>query len=67
MATLTKLRVGRAIPLAPVGPLGSPRLLLRTYTLTDAEAVFEAIDETRGSLTQWVPDIGCRRTVLEVE
>jgi RimJ/RimL family protein N-acetyltransferase len=29
--------------------------------------VFEAIDETRASLTQWVPDIGCRRTIRDVQ
>jgi RimJ/RimL family protein N-acetyltransferase len=52
--------------LVSVVRLDSPRLVLRTYRPTDAEAVFEAIDETRGSLTEWVPDIGCRRTVREV-
>jgi RimJ/RimL family protein N-acetyltransferase len=67
MATLSKLPVGRAISLAPIPPLASPRLLLRTYTVSDAEVVFEAIDETRASLSQWVPDIGCRGTIGEVQ
>jgi ribosomal-protein-serine acetyltransferase len=67
MATLIKQRVGRAVSPAPLGPLTSPRLELRSYNLADAEAVFEAIDETRLSLTHWVPDIGCRRTALEVQ
>src|SRR5712691_9449175 len=67
MATLCMLPVGQATSLAPVGRLDSPRLRLRQYSLTDAEAVFEAIDETRASLTQWVPDIGCRRTIREVQ
>src|SRR5438445_10751830 len=46
--------------------LTTTRLVLRSYTLADSQAVFEAIDETRPSLERWVPDIGCRRTVEAV-
>lgn len=47
--------------------LGSPRVVLRSYRATDAEVVWEAIEESRPSLARWVPDIGRRRSLAEVE
>jgi RimJ/RimL family protein N-acetyltransferase len=46
--------------------LCSPRVVLRSYRTTDAEVVWEAIEESRPSLARWVPDIG-RRNMAEVE
>jgi RimJ/RimL family protein N-acetyltransferase len=47
--------------------LDSTRLVLRGYRPTDAEAVSEAIHESRTSLARWVPDIGRPRSLAEVE
>jgi RimJ/RimL family protein N-acetyltransferase len=44
----------------------SRRLVLRAYRLADAQAVWEAIDESRPSLERWVPDIGRRQTPDDV-
>ena len=48
------------------GPLIGPRVMLRAYSVTDAQTVWEAIEETRGSLLCWMPDIGRHRTAAEV-
>jgi RimJ/RimL family protein N-acetyltransferase len=41
-------------------------VVLRAYSVTDAQTVWEAIEETRGSLLCWMPDIGRHRTPAEV-
>jgi RimJ/RimL family protein N-acetyltransferase len=68
VATSTDAPATRTIPRPSpaAGALATTKLLLRSYTLADSQAVFEAIDETRPSLERWVPDIGCRRTVEAV-
>jgi ribosomal-protein-serine acetyltransferase len=48
-------------PPAPI-TLISKDIVLRAYRLADADAVWEAIDESRPSLERWVPDIASRRT-----
>ena len=47
--------------------LRSRRVFLRSYRPTDAKVVWEAIEESRPSLARWVPDIGRRRSLAEVE
>jgi len=42
--------------------LSSPRLVLRSYRPSDAEVIWEAVEETRPSLVRWVPDIGRQQT-----
>jgi RimJ/RimL family protein N-acetyltransferase len=39
---------------------------VREYRLADAEAIWAAIQESRHSLAQWVPDIARRQTPAEV-
>jgi RimJ/RimL family protein N-acetyltransferase len=43
------------------------RVVLRSYRPTDAQVVWAAIEESRPSLARWVPDIGRRRSMAEVE
>jgi RimJ/RimL family protein N-acetyltransferase len=51
--------------LPEVGMIGV-RLVMRHYRRTDAEAVCEAIQESRTSLARWVPDIARYQTVDQV-
>jgi RimJ/RimL family protein N-acetyltransferase len=55
---------GLAVPAAT--RLMSPRLIVRDYRSTDAEAIWQAIAESRSSLARWVPDIARRQTPAEV-
>jgi RimJ/RimL family protein N-acetyltransferase len=56
-----------AVPAGPATPrMISLRLVLRAYRVADVEAVWHAIEESRASLSRWVPDIGRRRTAAEV-
>jgi RimJ/RimL family protein N-acetyltransferase len=55
---------GLAVPAA--SHMISPRLIVRDYRSTDAEAIWRAIEESRSSLTHWVPDIARRQTPAEV-
>ncbi len=62
---LPREQQGRTVE-SPSTFLIGPRVVLRPYRLADAQAVWEAIDESRASLERWVPDIGCRRTPTDV-
>jgi RimJ/RimL family protein N-acetyltransferase len=42
------------------------RVVLRSYTIDDAEVVWEAVEESRDSLIRWTPDIGRLRTADDV-
>jgi RimJ/RimL family protein N-acetyltransferase len=55
-----------ALAVLPPNQMISPRLIVRDYRSTDAQAVWQAIDESRPSLARWVPDIARRQTPAEV-
>jgi RimJ/RimL family protein N-acetyltransferase len=50
----------------PFAGLQTARIALRTYSPSDAELVWQGIEESRSSLLRWVPDIGRRVDAADV-
>ena len=63
---MTQLQLLRAPPAHQPIHILTRRLVARTYRATDAETISDAIEESRASLTRWVPDIARRHTPAEV-